>query len=421
MKRKGKQMIRKDKKQGQQNKGFTLLEVLVAITILSIIVVPLLQAFVTSAGVNAKARREMNATSVAENVIEELKAGTLEDTALQFNGAAEGGFTEMTDAGNLSEVIKYTDAVNGTYTYGAPDSSKTTYPSVMDTDPSVENTKMEFVGQTSNEYHFQMKSVKMDSSSFDVAIHLTPNVNGTKNLANVNSMNDASCGYYVEDEDLALRAAETFQMRNAAYVYKEKTAAKVDVETLMAEMSREITITVNAESVDVTYTYTVSSAYTDAGQNTYTETVRIFENTFSEEELKAVYLYYNPLHKKTDVETKTDTILIDNINGTKRDLEVFLIKMDAENPIGTNGYASTTDIVTSNSGNAGNKKLQICTNITTPLIMGDGGIVKTLSNVTEIVSLYDVEVEVFSHADSNPFAEDNLIDTYTGSFLDKTE
>lgn len=388
MKRKGKQMIRKDKKQGQQNKGFTLLEVLVAITILSIIVVPLLQAFVTSAGVNAKARREMNATSVAENVIEELKASTFDEVMKEFE--TEG--TEASWGGKVRGMSQTTVEKNG-------------------------------VDVTS--YNFFTTDIPMNNTTYDVAVHLTADANGTKNLANVNSMNDASCGYYVEDEDLALTAAETFQMRNKEYVYKKEarkeSVTAADVETLMAMMSRDITITVNAGSVDVTYTYTVPTDYTDTGANTYTETVRIFENAVSGEVLEAVYLYYYPLHKKTEVATKKDTITINNSNGTKRDLEVFLIKMDAENPIGTNGYASTTDIVTSNSGNAGNKKLQICTNITTPLIMGDGGIVKTLSNVTEIVSLYDVEVEVFSHADSNPFAEDNLIDTYTGSFLDKTE
>ena len=63
----------------QSNKGFTLVEVLVAILVLSIILVPLLSAFVVSANTNAKARRTLRATTLAQNVMEELKAYSLEE------------------------------------------------------------------------------------------------------------------------------------------------------------------------------------------------------------------------------------------------------------------------------------------------------------------------------------------------------
>ena len=67
-------MKRKTVNQKQSNKGFTLVEVLVAILILAIIVVPLLSAFVMSAKTNAKARQTLRATTLAQNVMEELKA-----------------------------------------------------------------------------------------------------------------------------------------------------------------------------------------------------------------------------------------------------------------------------------------------------------------------------------------------------------
>ena len=62
---------RKDKR--KQNKGFTLVEVLIAMTILAIIVAPLLHAFVTASRTNAKAKQLMKATTLAQNVMEELK------------------------------------------------------------------------------------------------------------------------------------------------------------------------------------------------------------------------------------------------------------------------------------------------------------------------------------------------------------
>ena len=51
------------------NEGFSLIELLIAIVILSIIVVPLLHSFVTSARTNAKSRNTMHATAIAEDVI----------------------------------------------------------------------------------------------------------------------------------------------------------------------------------------------------------------------------------------------------------------------------------------------------------------------------------------------------------------
>ena len=61
------------------NEGFSLIELLIAIVILSIIVVPLLHSFVTSARTNAKSRNTMHATAIAEDVMEQFEAHTLEE------------------------------------------------------------------------------------------------------------------------------------------------------------------------------------------------------------------------------------------------------------------------------------------------------------------------------------------------------
>ena len=64
------------------NEGFSLIELLIAIVILSIIVVPLLHSFVTSARTNAKSRNTMHATAIAEDVMEQFEAHTLEEMSL---------------------------------------------------------------------------------------------------------------------------------------------------------------------------------------------------------------------------------------------------------------------------------------------------------------------------------------------------
>ena len=75
------------------NDGFSLIELLIAIVILSIIVVPLLHSFVTSARTNAKSRNTMHATAIAEDVMEQFEAHTLEEMADIYTADHPTGFT----------------------------------------------------------------------------------------------------------------------------------------------------------------------------------------------------------------------------------------------------------------------------------------------------------------------------------------
>ena len=124
--------MQKRNREGQlNNDGFSLVELLVAIVILAIIVVPLLHSFVTSARTSAKARNTMHATAVAEDVMEEFEAYTIEEMAEQYRNA---GFTAEEDA-------------NGRWTFRKQDTSTTsgTYDVVATLDPTVQyqivNTK----------------------------------------------------------------------------------------------------------------------------------------------------------------------------------------------------------------------------------------------------------------------------------------
>lgn len=75
--------------------GFSLVELLIAVTILAIIVIPLLHMFVTSTKINVKSRQTLRATTVAQDIMEGLKAYTLEEVSAQFappEGVSGGSF-----------------------------------------------------------------------------------------------------------------------------------------------------------------------------------------------------------------------------------------------------------------------------------------------------------------------------------------
>lgn len=80
---KGNRQLNTGRQEGP-NAGFSLVELLIAVTILAIIVIPLLHMFVTSSKINVKSRQMLRATTVAQDIMEGLKAYNLEEVRAQF-------------------------------------------------------------------------------------------------------------------------------------------------------------------------------------------------------------------------------------------------------------------------------------------------------------------------------------------------
>ena len=60
----------------EQNSGFSLIELLVAIAILSMLTVPLMNSFIMSGKINRNSRRLQDAAAVAQSVMETAKHTT---------------------------------------------------------------------------------------------------------------------------------------------------------------------------------------------------------------------------------------------------------------------------------------------------------------------------------------------------------
>ncbi len=110
--------VKKGKPNIKNNKGFTLIEVLLAIVILSLVSAPILRGFVVTANTSARARKIMEATDVAQLVVEEISAMTFDkeftDTLLKttsterissVNYTAEGE-TLALDDGNFLVYVR---------------------------------------------------------------------------------------------------------------------------------------------------------------------------------------------------------------------------------------------------------------------------------------------------------------------------
>ena len=77
----------------KQNKGFSLLEVLVTLAVISVLSIPLIQSFLNSAKVNGKSKSMQNATDIAQNTSEYFKAMSVDVLKSIYNGK----YTELSD------------------------------------------------------------------------------------------------------------------------------------------------------------------------------------------------------------------------------------------------------------------------------------------------------------------------------------
>ena len=180
----------KQKEKGQQlnkNAGFSLLELLIAVTILAIITIPMLHMFVTSARINGKSRITLRATVLAQDIVEGLKAYHIDEIQDQFNGVED---FEMLNTSVIAGDCTYKEDVDREKIENGEDP----------TDPSKAKP---------GKYYFVLKNAKLENSRFDVLISVdaTGYVEGTtptkhnsflntSDVAKVASMNKSTDASY---------------------------------------------------------------------------------------------------------------------------------------------------------------------------------------------------------------------------------
>ena len=162
----------------------TLLEVIIAVSIFSITAIVLLQAFVTSGRINRKSNLYLEATTAAQNIMEEVKAKTFEEVSLAFNYPFDlNGDTRISFLNPQKDKIKNGElgirevlkaSGNGGTTYNSVsqyrdgmDESKVTA-SVISTDGGKTykfNPRKK--GSNASKYYFELTNVTVNHESFD--------------------------------------------------------------------------------------------------------------------------------------------------------------------------------------------------------------------------------------------------------------
>lgn len=307
------------------NNGFTLLEVLIAVLVLAIVVVPLLHSFVSSHRINSKSKQYMRATTLAQDEMEIFEKEKIEDLIDPAKFSYEG------EDGNPPQ-----PGSNGTYV-------------------------------------FIRKNIDNNSggnvSKFDVEVTLNPERSGsgdryydtnTKELFYMNTIGRSDSAVYVQ----SVRNASNLKgYDDNIYEYFNANKSSVgpgsswNTSNFNQNLARRIKVKIYNESnglnvatiVKVTYEYVLCrDDVMPTGYQMYSEESIIFDNSAQSidddgnlPELKSVYLFYAPRYKgyttsnfitypvdgvPTLFKTDEDWIVIDN--EAELPIDVYVIRQD---------------------------------------------------------------------------------------------
>lgn len=317
-------------KQKMNQKGMTLVEVIVAMAILAIVIAPTLRIFASAAGTNLESRKRQRATSVAEGTLESMKAYTMEQLCNQFKANGFKGVVQSTDAGRPTTMNAW--AVKG----GVDE-----YP--FRTDGSLK--------KNADSYKLEAKNVISEGQYYDVEITATPSAGYVTKVLSMESPTAYSDAIISLSESSAYTAKNTLIQKakqeldtNFSSYHPTATSHTIDTVTI-SDFKREICVEVDDDGAvqkvvyKVNYSCKAQVDYTyssGTGSKTYDQTVlnyqevldavsgatemTVYDNTDTiagveinskKAKLHQLYLYYFPVYSSEFGTGAKDEIKLD--------------------------------------------------------------------------------------------------------------
>lgn len=432
------------------NRGLSLIEVLVAVMILGIVVTPFLHSFITTATSNSKAKEIHKATVVAQSVMEGVKAESLENIAMQFNYPNQGFYvlasgrigdgtnveslvSELrTGTGGYVDVVKYEDPSLD----GMPDKRTGVTASTYSEDMGAAG---EFLGQSDGIYYFALEDVKEDISSYDVLVKVDATAyRAGGSVEEAHRYNDVELTQLpVIDLDQDAMSVQKETYTDAAVAHFLATYTGVTEDELRADMGRTIKVSVDRVMVGTEYKTTVTTEYIysyQSGSEIWPgppKTQTAFDSLETGKDLRSVYLYYYPLYKNGSIR---DEIIFENNQGLPVDF--YLMKQKSATVTNENEEQYMMKLTLEELGaTEATMQTRLHTNLDTNLASGNeiavplyivtlnGGTIDleniTSENMLDIDAedrMFDIEVSVYEKgAKDAGFPEDKKLTTMEGS------
>lgn len=290
---------RNEKKQlHRDRRGFSLIEVIIALTILAIISIPICHSFVTAARTNAKARKQASANAVAENIMEGINAYSYEDLFTQFTTVPADDFL-------ISENCDAKSAFSGWADAGCTQPGNTMVYQIQGVDEDV--------------YTFDVK-VTVDASAYTAGVGEEDNFNDQE-LAVITNYNSEKDYLFVQTREDEIAAYQALASRSGTHSASE-LEGKVK-RTILIEMEQDDSPQAVRVTVTVTYKYVGTEGWIPASDAVYTKNYGTSQYV-SDELLRNVYICYIPNYASKLGNPDMDEIIIDN--GDNVEATFFLIK-----------------------------------------------------------------------------------------------
>lgn len=455
-----------------RKRGFSLVEVLVAIAILALLAVPLAQTMISSSQINSKSKDVGVASDMGNTIIESMQSTLLGDVLTEVNGYTTDNvgnklFNLETSEG-YSFIHNALKGYNVTSTYEVMMICKQCRNRVslsekqaqlceecgtaLDNDNSVvyepvrrqidvgvtsdadvtssiktRTTKngavrTYFTGTEDDMYDFVLRDVYTDEASYDVLVHLEPEQ--TLALTNISSMSQSNVVNMVQKTGMEREVAEEFYQSHLIYATIHPEIATHNVVWFLNNMTRQTQIDVRKDAIRDAAVITVKSIYSvpdetvASSDKIITKVVGSFTTNSTSELAQGVYYYFYPLRNNGAV--VRDKMSIKNPEGLA--LNIYFIAMD-------DGDDSTyTPQLLIENGDV--SVLDICSNLEndTWSSLPEGLTIKSLGNISQEQTLYSMDVKVFTHKESNfednnafvPNSKHMLVNT-GATLLDSTE
>ena len=299
------------KKDNQYNKGFTLIEVLVAVIIISIVCIPIFRALVTAVKTTARSKEKMVAQNAASDIMEDLESLNIAGVIEKYGASSD----EKISTKNEDSTSPYTFNFTG---------------------------KSEIAG-------FDKSVNEALKKGYDITITIDPSKYSNTNSVNMgefNTVSSDSAGILSLSSTTDSKVSKDFEDLNADYRLTDsgKSAPVTSQDDFLKLLKREIRIDIektgtfikDGESydkvtVDATVSYLLAASdntqqliASDESTSVTKVTRQIFNNSSSEVPLSAIFIMYEPLYDAcaANSDFNGDIITVHNRDNIETDLYV---------------------------------------------------------------------------------------------------
>ncbi len=300
------------------NRGFTLLELIISILILALIIPPLLNHFVVSMKITSEAKHTQNLTLLAQSLMEEIKGKDIEVISREFIYPEDGSLSFEAKPDGSGGYLKVQE---GEYSCIRKEH----------TGPSGSFYEYSFIEKADKPYYFARKNVEYQGRSYDILITLDGTVyRGTDpggnpvgyntfpmpDIKNIDYNRDVvAVQSYEEDLGAAALFANHFAWCLAEEeLHSEDPGYHITYHTLeeiRAKLSKTIRINLNSSGddllADILFEYTCST-YPGCGSILYTVASATIRDRKGD-----IYVFYNPSYQD-EVILQKDPFLTEEIN-----------------------------------------------------------------------------------------------------------